>query len=183
MILEVLLYGLALFWLLGLVPAAAICALRERWLYFLVGWISLGLTWFIGAFTSDPGGPPRDRRWVALSAAAAIAPVLVLGLLGARPAPLLGVSGAALQRSIAGAGARGKLNTCSSEGDGYWRCLREGEEASGDSVPYRVHVNGVGCWHGRLLGKLGREVDPQTITGCIGLADYVFSDWSEGGTD
>jgi hypothetical protein len=178
MILEVLLYGLGLFWLLGLVPAAAICALKGCWSYFWVGWISLGLGWFIGAFAQDPERPRERSRVIGLALAAA-AVVLVLGLLGARPTPILGIDGAALQSSLGSTGIPKEGNSCERKGGGNWMCLRHDEEFSG-TVPYRVHVNGLGCWHAKLLVRPDSETGPENLSGCIGLLDYVFNG---GGTD
>ncbi len=172
MILEVLLYGLGLFWLLGLVPAAVVCALRGRWLYFWVGWITLGLLWFIGAFAQDPERSPERSRVVGV-ALAAVAVVLVLGLLGARPTPILGIDGAALQSSLGTTGIPGG-NSCERKGGGNWTCSRHDDEFS-STVPYRVHVNGLGCWHAKLLVRPDPETGPKTLSGCAGLFDYVFS--------
>lgn len=178
MILEVLLYGLGLFWSLGVVPAAVICALKGRWSYFWVGWITLGLVWFIGAFTQDPERP-RERSWVIGLTLAAVAVILVLGLLGARPTPILGLDGAALQSSVGSTGVSGG-KTCEREGGGNWTCLRHDEEFSG-TVPYRVHVNGLGCWHATLLVRPDRETGPKNLSGCVGLFDYVFGGGGGGG--
>jgi len=171
MILEVFLYGLGLFWLLGVVPAAVVCALKGRWSYFWVGWITLGLVWFIGAFAQD-SERPRERSQVIGLALAAVAVVFVLGLLGARPTPILGIDGAALQSSLGTTGISREGGSCEREGGGNWTCLRHDEEFS-STVPYRVHVNGLGCWHAKLLVPPDRETGPKDLSGCIGLFDYV----------
>lgn len=151
-----------------------ICAVRERWTYFWVGWVSLGLTWFIGAFSQDPENPPRERGQNLLLILATGAAVVALGILGARPTPILGLSGAALGSSV-GNGARTlgfSSGNCRQSPGGAWVCDRWDSQYSG-SVPYRVEVDGVGCWKGLRLGPPD-EGSPKRISGCVNLSDYVF---------
>ena len=116
---------------------------------------------------------PRERMRVVGLTLAAVAVVLVLGFLGARPTPILGLDGGALQASVGTTEIPMEGNSCEREGGGNWTCLRHDEEFSG-TVPYRVHVNGLGCWHAKLLVRPDRETGPEDLSGCIGLVDYVF---------
>ncbi len=121
--LEVPVFGIALLWLLALIPAAVVTLLKDRFLYFLCGWITFGIVWFVGAFAlaapdswwartfygeerlaraTDPIRYRRSRQTVVLSLGGVFALVVMLGLFAARPAPVLGVSGVALQRSVGG---------------------------------------------------------------------------------
>jgi hypothetical protein len=160
------------------VPAAIVCAIRGRWLYFWCGWVTLGIVWFIGALAREPENPSRDRRAVAAVAAGFIAAVLVLGLFGARPSPLLGLDGSVLQSSVGNGYFYGTADSCAPlrrgrVPDGGWLCGRYDAGFSG-TVNYEVHSNGLGCWHAVRVGPPG-EGSPERLSGCVNLYDFVFS--------
>jgi hypothetical protein len=140
-------------------------------MYFWVGWLTLGLLWYIGALARKPGQPAYEPRQVGIAIAASAAALLALGLFGARPAPILGLDGAALQGSVGG-NLIGPGGGCQPQPDGGWRCSRFDDGFSG-TVAYEVHANGRGCWHAVRVGGAG-EGSRNRLSGCITLYDYVF---------
>lgn len=119
LLLEVALYGTALLWLLLLVPAAVVTVYKGRWLYFWCGWLTLGATWIIGALALASPGSGRARRRISLAwAASALLAIVALGLVGARPAALLGLSGRALQNSVGGRA----IEPCHRLDERTWNC-------------------------------------------------------------
>jgi hypothetical protein len=43
-------------WLVAVIPAAVITALKEQWLLFATGFLTLGMVWFVGAASlAEPG--------------------------------------------------------------------------------------------------------------------------------
>jgi hypothetical protein len=164
--LSVVIYGVALVYLLALIPAAAICICKGQWLMFFAGWLTFGLVWFIGA------GAGESRRRLGIAALGLTAAVLALGVFGVRPAPLMGVDGRSLQASVGsllltGGGECRHL----ADGDWQWECWRWDNQSSG-SVPYQVHVNGLGCWHAVETWGDGRT-GPGRIAGCLHIEDYI----------
>ncbi len=190
LVLEVPVFGIALLWLLGLIPAAVVTLLKDRFLYFLCGWITFGVVWFVGAFAlappdswwarrfygeerlataTDPIRHPRSRRAVLLSLGGVVASVVVLGLFAARPTPVLGVSGVALQRSVGGITFEG---ACERQGDRIWSCGRYDDGGSG-TVEYRVSMRRSGCWTATRVGFSG-EGSSKRLSGCVTIIDFVF---------
>jgi hypothetical protein len=160
-----------LFWAVGVVPAGVITAIRGQWLLFWCGWLTLGLLWFPGALAPDPEGPPRDPRWI-LVPVAIVAAMLVLGIFGARPAPVLGLNGVVLQDSF-GSGLLGiGDDSCEPAPGGTWKCSRF-DAGYSSVVSYTVKADWKGCWHVVLKGRPG-ENSPKRRAGCVTLVNYVF---------
>jgi hypothetical protein len=156
-----------LFWAVGVVPAGVITAVRGQWLLFWCGWLTLGILWFIGALAPDPGAESRDPRWV-LAGPAIVAAIVVLGVFGARPTPVLGLDGEALQASVAST----TLNdACEPVAADAWTCQRWDSELSG-AISYRVEANWKGCWHAVRESPDNRS--PKRLSGCVTFVDYLF---------
>jgi hypothetical protein len=123
MALEIVIYGVVLVWLIGLLPAAIVTCLKGHWAMFAAGLLTLGLVWFLGALAAAEldstwarrryseedraraSGDARHRRpWrtLGITAAVAFVAIVVFGTFGARPAPVLGVNGGALEHSVGG---------------------------------------------------------------------------------
>jgi hypothetical protein len=160
-----------LFWALGVVPAAVITVLRRQWLYFWCGWLTLGIVWFIGALAPDPDGPPRDPRWM-LAPAGIVATMLALGVFGARPAPVLGLNGGALQDSVGNSLLGAGEDACDPAPGGAWKCWRWDNGYSG-VVNYTVKADWKGCWDAILDGR-PTEDSPRRLSGCVSLFNYAF---------
>lgn len=156
---------------MGVIPALVVTVIRGRWLFFWCGWLTLGILWFVGALVRDPDDSPPKPSVVAGVLAAVAAAVLVLGLFGARPSPVLGLDGDVLQGSIGG-NLIGPTNGCRPQPDGGWLCSRYDDGYSG-TVSYEVHANGLGCWHATRVGGAG-EGSRERLSGCVTLYDYVF---------
>ena len=164
--LSVIVYGAVLVYLLALPPAAVICIRKGQALMFAAGWLTLGLVWLVGAASGE------SRRTVGRVALGAAVAVILVGVAWTRPGAVLGVDGGSLQASVAGHGLGGS-GSCRHlpEGAWQWECLHRDNESSG-KVPYRVHVNRLGCWHGVEDWGSGRA-GPGRISGCVHLEDYV----------
>jgi hypothetical protein len=157
-----------LVWLAALLPAAIVTLFRNRWLLFVGGFPTLGVLWFVGALAQDPDGPPNFRLPMIAATAAA---VLVLGLFGARPTPVLGIDGGALQSSVGGLDIFSlEPESCNREA-GDWICFLY-ESASSGSTSYRVQVDGLGCWKATRIGP--SHENPKRLSGCASLVNYVF---------
>jgi len=194
LIVEAPLFGVTLLCVLALLPGAVVTLLKRRWLLFGVGWISFGCGWLIGAALLAPPDSPwarwfygerRMRRArdperyraspgrIAAGLGAVVLAVLALGTFGARPAPVLRVSGAALQRSVADSPLENPaaLGPCRRLAPGEWRCLRVPPHGSA-GVAYRVSVDATGCWRARRdqprVDGRGNET-----TGCVTLLDVL----------
>ena len=61
LIVEVLVFGAFWLWVLGLFPAAVVCVLKERWLLFVVGWITFGIGWYLGAIPLAEARSAQDH--------------------------------------------------------------------------------------------------------------------------
>jgi len=140
-------------------------------LYFWLGWLTLGLLWYIGALRRKPGQDPYEPTHVGIVLAASAAAFVALGLFGARPSPVLGLNGGALQGSIGG-NLIGPSDSCQPQPDGGWRCSRYDDGLSG-TVSYKVHANGLGCWHAVRVGGVG-EGSRKRLSGCVTLDDFVL---------
>jgi hypothetical protein len=191
LVVEVLVFGTIWLWLLALFPAAVVTVLKERWLLFLTGWITLGITWFLGAIpladsrsgwarhlygeekrarAADPARHRRPGRVTALWLGGTAALIVVIGLLAARPAPLVGVDGKALQYSLEGPSLFDN-RPCPHERDGTWTCSRH-DSGYSSSIPYRVKVGGLGCWTATRTIRTG-DGSPGRLTGCITVWDQI----------
>jgi hypothetical protein len=190
---ETLLLGVATTWLLALVPTAVVTVLKGRWPLFLAGWLTLGITWLIGAASlalpdswwarrvydekqlaraKDPLRHPRPRRAIALWSAGTVAAIVLVGLFAARPSPILGVEADALQDSVGGWSPGLSTRPCQPRGNRTWNCERYDDQSS-DSVGYRVKVDGLGCWTATRIGPPGEGSDKR-LSGCITIVDHVF---------
>lgn len=162
---------MVLFWAVGVIPAGVITAIRGQWLLFWCGWLTLGILWFVGALAPDPDGGSRDPRWM-LAPMAIVAVMVVLGIFGARPAPVLGLNGGALQDSVGNSLLGVGEDSCDPEPDGAWECWRwDGGYSS--VVSYTVEADWKGCWHAVLRGR-PTEDSPKRLAGCATLVNYVF---------
>lgn len=181
LLLEVQLYGAFGLWLLGLAPAAVVAVLKGRLLYFFLGWITFGITWFVGALSpADPDSlwarrfygenHPRSAHTSAAWLFGSLALLLAVGLFAARPVPVLGVDGRALQYSVDGGGFSSSSDACARE-DGAWTCQVYDSNLSG-SVPYRVEMRRFGCWTATRSGWASEE-SPQRLSGCITIWDEI----------
>lgn len=152
-------------------PAAVFTALRGRWLLFWCGWLTGGILWFIGALVPDEGDSPRDRRLASIALGAAVAALLVLGLFGARPAPVLGMNGNVLQSAVGG------VDVLSFEKEDCWRddgwvcSVYDGQLSS--TVLYRVDVGWTGCWEATRIGSSAGG-SPQKLEGCATLVNFFL---------
>lgn len=183
-----MLYGVVLLWLLALVPAAVVTVLKGHWLFFWCGWLTLGATWMIGAvalasprsrwarsfydldkmvIAEDPALPRRSRGRPFAWIGAVLAAIVVLGLFGARPAPVLGVGGRALQSSVGGR----EFEPCRQLEDRIWSCEHYDDMLSG-GFAYRVSVNRGGCWTATRQEGQGSP-SARELRGCLTLIDYL----------
>lgn len=188
---EVLAFGVFWVWLLGLLPAVVVALLKERWLLFLAGWVTFGVTWYLGAIpladprsgwarrfyddeklarAEDPWRHPRPGRTTALWLGGGAALIVAVGLLAARPTPLVGVDGSALQYSVGG-GSLFESGPCPRGQDGSWTCERY-DSASSGAIPYRVKVGGLGCWTAVRTIRTGDE-HPRRLSGCLTAWDQI----------
>lgn len=189
-LLEVAIYGVALVWLSALVPAAIVTCLKQHWLLFTFGWLTCGVLWFVGALSIAPVGSfwarrfydeeklaraedplrhPRPLHRIALAVAGVIALIVLAGLFGARPAPVLGLGGRALERSV-GNSAILTASPCTHVKGNTWKCSKW-DDGGSSTVAYRVDVDGLGCWTATRAGPAG-EGSARRLSGCVTLADY-----------
>ena len=148
-----------------------ITAIRGRWLLFFCGWLTLGVLWFIGALAPEPEGPPRDPRWM-LAPVAIVAAMLVLGIFGARPAPVLGLDGETLQDSVGNSLLGIGDDSCEPASGGAWKCSRF-DVGYSSVVSYTVKADWKGCWHAVLRGR-PTDDSPKRLSGCATLVNYAF---------
>lgn len=189
---EVLLYGAFWLWLLGLIPAAVVCLLKGRLLLFAAGFLTFGITWFLGAMpladtdsawaqrfygekrlarAADPIHHPRPIRIAALWVCGTAALVFAVGLLAARPTPVTGVDGKALQYSVSGGNLGFSVEPCGHGDGGSWSCSVYDDGFSG-AVPYDVRVGGLGCWTAIRAGRAG-EGASKRLSGCLTVWDQI----------
>lgn len=188
---EVPLFGVLLLWLLSVLPAAVITLAKGRYLMFACGWVTFGVAWIIAAVAlaeprstwarrfygperlaraADPVRHTRPRRVVLGWVGGTVAAIGFLGLFAARPAPVVGINGGALQRSV---GESPFFPPCRRDGDSSWICHRNtvGDPHSG-GVPHRVFVDTLGCWRATRIGHKG-AVGRSPATGCVRLSDII----------
>lgn len=190
---EVLFNGVLLLYPLALIPAAVVTILKSRLSLFFTGFLTLGLTWLIGALmladpesdwarwfygeeklarAGDPVRYPRPARTTVLMTAGVAALLFAVGLLASRPAPVIGVHGKALQYSVGGGNLGSSMPPCHPAGDGVWSCERYDDGFSG-TVPYDVKVNGLGCWRAVRVGPSPGEGAEERLSGCITIWDEI----------
>lgn len=95
-----------------------------------------------------------------------------LGFFMMRPAPVLGIDGAALQSSVGNGGSLFDSPPCRRVDGGAWRCERWDRQFSGQ-ISYRVEVDGEGCWDATRVGPAGEDSDKR-LSGCLWIFDYLF---------
>jgi hypothetical protein len=188
---DTLIFGAFWLWLLALFPAAIVTVLKGRWLFFVTGWLLLGITWFIGALTladpdsdwarrfygeerlaraADPIRHPRPHRVTALWLSGSLALLLAIGLLAARPTPVIGVDGRALQYSVGGGNLGFPTQPCRHDADGAWSCT-VWDNGYSSTVAYRVKVHHLGCWTATRAGW-SAEGSAKRLSGCITVWDH-----------
>jgi hypothetical protein len=101
-----------------------------------------------------------------------LALLLTVGLLTSRPAPVIGVHGAALQYSVGGGNLGSPMPPCHTAGDEIWSCERYDDGFSG-TVSYRVEIDGLGCWRGVRVGSPPGEGADKHLSGCITIWDEI----------
>jgi hypothetical protein len=181
LLLEVQIYGAIGLWLLGLAPAAVVSILKGRLLYFFLGWVTFGIAWFVGALSpADPGSlwarrfydesHPRSAHTSAIWLFGSLGLLLAIGLFAARPVPVLGVDGRALQYSVDGGGFSSSSDACARE-DGVWICHVYDSNLS-SNMPYRVEMRRFGCWTATRI-DWAREESRQRLSGCITIWDEI----------
>jgi hypothetical protein len=153
------------------IPAAVITCVRRRWLYFVCGWLTLGIVWYVGALGRKPDQPGYEPRQVEIALAATAVAFLALGLFGARPSTVLGVDGSSLQSSVGNDFLFENSRACQPEG-AVWICSRWESQFS-STIPYRVEVDDFGCWEAARTGDGGEGGSPRAISGCVTLYDFI----------
>jgi len=192
--LQIALYGVALAWLVALLPAGVVTCLKGQWLFFGTGWLTGGLLWFVGAASTAqadsfwanrfydeeklssiraPLRHARSWRSVGVTTAVVLATIVALGVFGTRPFPILGLNGQTLENSVGNSPRLiGIARPCDQFTGGDWTCYRWDNQVS-STVAYRVHVNGLGCWHAVRTGFPGERGSPERLSGCVRLLDYL----------
>ncbi len=189
---EVLIFGAVWIWLVGLIPAAVVCLLKERLAMFFAGFLTLGITWFLGAVplaeahsgwarrfygkerlarATDPVLHPRPARATAYWLGGSAALLLVVGIFTARPTPIIGVDGKALQYSVGGGSLLFDSQPCPHEANDTWTCGVYNSAVSG-TVTYRVRVGGLGCWTAIRSERVGVG-SPRRLSGCLTAWDQL----------
>lgn len=85
------------------------------------------------------------------------------------PAAVLGLNGEALQNSIDVLGE----GSCERLPNDKWRCRENGSYFLGDTVLYRVEVDGLGCWTAYEEGQGGKVNRGESRSGCVRFASYL----------
>ncbi|HWM62537.1 MAG TPA: hypothetical protein VNP96_00930 [Solirubrobacterales bacterium] len=181
-----LLWGIAVLWVLLALPAAIVTLLKRHWLYFCVGWLTLGAVWLIGAAAwakpdswwarssyddakqaraADPHQRIRAPGQLAIRTAAALALILAVGLFCSRPSLFIGVDGASLASSV----GRDSSDPCKQLSPDRWRCRAPALEESGYNAWYTVHV-GNACWTATPVARSERDGHRD---GCITVFDHI----------
>lgn len=116
---------------------------------------------------------PRSRWRVRLIVAAALAVAALVTLFALWPAPVLGLNGTVLQSSVGNSSLFGQ-DSCTRAPGGDWICSRWDNQFSG-TVPYRVRVDGFGCWDATRASRYGGDGgSAKHLSGCVRLLDFVF---------
>jgi hypothetical protein len=153
-------------YLLALIPGAVLCLHKGQFGMFFAGWLTFGLVWLIGA------GSGESRRTLGIVALVALVSAVVLGVFGARPAPVLGLNGEALESSVGNLSFLTGDRPCLHRPDGSWSCTHWDNQLSG-VVSFRVEVDGLGCWHAIQVGPDG-EGSSARLSGCVHLGNYLL---------
>jgi hypothetical protein len=196
LVLEVVLLGSAALWLLSLAPAAVVTALKGENRKLGWGFLTAGVTWFSAALTLAapdsrwarrfydedqraraglPFGRQHSRRAFLIWNACAIALIAILGFAAARPAPFVGVNGAALGSSLPNRGGGvffqlwPELGPCEKAAAHKWDCALYDTEGSGGTVGYEVTVHRLGCWTAKPTSRGGYG----RLSGCISVFNYL----------
>ena len=190
LLVEILLAGTVAVWLIGLLPALVVTAVKGNSRLLGWGFLTLGLAWFAGALALAPAdslwaqrhydseqltrsraalGTQRSPRVWSLWLLGFAVAVVLSGAFIARPAPILGVNGAALLHSMPHTGF--DPQPCTRFSGGY-RCGIESREASGSKITYAVELHERGCWTARPIEPMRRE-DWGRLSGCVSLWDYL----------
>lgn len=196
LIIEVVVFGAIIVWLLALIPAAAITMLKGQWRFFGWGWLTAGFLWFAAALSlapptsrwaqrlydagqrdraKRPFGAQRSSLTFGVWAGSAVAMIALLGLFAARPSPILGVNGTALGNSLPDRGGGAffslwpPLGPCQRRGAHVWDCALYDQEGSGGTVNYRVKIHGLGCWTATPTQAGGRG----KLSGCLTILNFL----------
>lgn len=105
----------------------------------------------------------------------AVAGLLVLAFLtffALRPTTILGIDGGALHDSVGGSVTGEPCRHLHSQ---IWICPRSEAQGGSGNVPYRVEVDGLGCWNATRSGGYDPEAGPKHLSGCITIANYIRS--------
>jgi hypothetical protein len=106
-----------------------------------------------------------------------VAILIFIGVTIYRPAKIFGVNDKQLESSVArsiGDAERVKRTetTCREGSGGAWACSVFDRNSS-QLDTYRLHVDGDGCWDGKLTtGGGGAGALPATLSACLSLNDY-----------
>lgn len=104
----------------------------------------------------------------------AVAGLLVLAFLtffAFRPTAILGINGGALHSSVGSSVTGG---SCRHLHDQVWTCPRSEAQGGSGNVPYRVEVDGLGCWNATRGGGYDPEAGPKHLSGCVTIANYLL---------
>ncbi len=198
LIVEIALLGTAALWLLTVIPAMVVTAVKGQTRKLGWGFLTAGITWFAGAlalappdsgwaerrYTDEqraraklPFHEQRSRRTFLIWDAAAIALIACLGFFAARPAPFLGPNGAAIGSSVPHRGGGvffelwPELGPCEKAGPGRWGCSLYDTGGSGGTIVYEVKVGRLGCWTARPTRSPQSEYG--RLSGCLSIFDYM----------
>src|SRR4051794_7891561 len=181
----------AVLWLVVVLPAAAITALKEQWLLFITGFLTLGTVWLVGAVTLAPSDSwwaerfyderrsaaagdrevrPRPLRNTVATLGAILAGMVALVCFAAFPSPILGVDGKSLEYSVGGS-TLFPSKPCRKRPGETWLCSRWDNQSSG-TADYRVTVDSLGCWTATRQGRRGEGSDKR-FSGCITVVDHL----------
>lgn len=186
---EVMVYGLIWSYLLGLVPAFVISALKDNWVLVMAGFITFGITWFVGATRqaepdswwagrcypqgSGSGSTEmpefrkgRRRRGLAIAASA----IVLVGVLAARPSLVIGTDADSLQRSVGGFVSFERA--CLPRSDETWTCFAYDYGLSAEAA-YRTDVDRAGCWTARSVHTGRLAPAEKELSGCVTAFDHV----------
>jgi hypothetical protein len=118
---------------------------------------------------------PRVSRIISILITVAI--LIFIGVTIYRPAKIFGVNDKQLESSVArsiGDAERVKRTetTCHEGSGGAWACSAFDRNSSQEDT-YQLHVDGDGCWDGKLTtGGGGTGALPATLSACLSLNDY-----------
>jgi hypothetical protein len=198
LILEVALFGTAALWLLAVIPAMVITILKGQTRKLGWGFLTAGFTWFAAALTLAPSDSrwakrhyteeeraraklpfreQRSRKTFLTWNVCAIVLIAGLGFFAARPAPFLGVDGAAIGNDMPHRGGGvffefwPELGPCAKTGPGKWGCSLYDTEGSGGTVFYEVKVHRLGCWTAKPTQS--PQYGYGRLSGCLSVFDYL----------